>query len=128
MEKQFSREEMLMKRLLKEAGTEMPSANFKNNIMQKLAARERVITPYKPLISKQAWMFIFCLSVLWIGGLYFLDADMNLKGHFELELPQFFDMPEIKVAKTMQYAIGFIALFLIQVPFLKRFLDKQYQL
>jgi len=37
-----------------------------------------------------------------------------------------FNLPEINFSKTTIYGLGFLALFLIQIPFLKRQLEKSY--
>lgn len=127
MEKQFNREDELMKKLLNEAGTEKPSAGFKSRIMMKVEARNAKIRPYEPLISKTGWTSIVVISVLSLTGLSFLYADISFFNDLRFEFPHFINMPEIDLSRTMQYAIAFVALFFLQVPFLKRFLDREYQ-
>ncbi len=128
MEKQFNREDELIKKLLNEAGTEKPSADFKSRIMQKVEARNAEIKPYVPLISKTGWTSIVVISVLSLAGLSYLYADISLFNHFNFGFSYFKNIPEINLSITMQYAIAFIALFFLQVPFLKRFLDREYQI
>jgi len=127
MEKQFDREDTLMKRLLNEAGTEKPSADFKNRIMMKVEARNVEIRPYEPLISKTGWMSITVIFILSMVGLSYLYADISLFNDFSFEFPRVLELPEIKLSRTMQYAIAFVALFFLQIPFLKKFLDREYQ-
>ncbi len=127
MEKQFNREDELIKRLLNEAGTEKPSAGFKSRIMKTVEARDAEIKPYEPLISKTGWTSIVVISVLSLTGLSFLYADISLFNDLSFDFPLFINMPEINLSRTMQYAIAFVALFFLQVPFLKRFLDREYQ-
>jgi len=128
MEKQFNREDELIKKLLNEAGTEKPSADFKSRIMQKVEARNAEIKPYEPLISKTGWTSIVVISLLSLSGLSFLYADISLFNNIKFEFLHLMSMPEINLSTTMQYAIAFVALFFLQVPFLKKFLDKEYQL
>jgi len=126
MEKQFNREDELIKKLLNEAGTEKPSADFKSRIMQKVEARNAEIKPYEPLISKTGWTSIVVISLLSLSGLSFLYADISLFNNIKFGFPHLMSMPEINLSTTMQYAIAFVALFFLQVPFLKKFLDKEY--
>jgi len=128
MEKQFDREDKLMKRLLNEAGTEKPSADFKSRIMSKVEPQNAEIRPYEPLISKTGWTSIAVIFGILMTGVSYLYADISLSGHLNFEFPHLLDMPKMNLSRTMQYAIAFVALFFLQVPFLKRFLDREYQL
>lgn len=127
MEKQFNREEELMKKLLNEAGTESPSADFKNRLMMAIENRKAVIT-YKPLIPKFVWYIVAASLVLAVVTLYMMYADVSLSWSFDFRIPQFIELPSIRLSETMQYAIAFVALFFLQIPFLKRMVDRQYQL
>ena len=128
MEEQFSKEDKLMKRLLKEAGAEKPTLDFKQNLMAKLAARERVIRPYEPLISKTAWLVIFSIGIFVILGLNFWESDVDINFAFNFKLPQLIDFSRISISQNMLYAFGCVALFIVQIPFVKRLIDKQFQL
>lgn len=127
MEKQFNREEELMKKLLNEAGTESPSADFKNRLMMAIENRKAVIT-YKPLIPKFVWYIVAASLVLAVVTLYMMYADVSLSWSFDFRIPQFIELPSIRLSETMQYAIAFVALFFLQIPFLKKFMDRQYGL
>lgn len=127
MEKQFNREEELMKKLLNEAGTESPSADFKNRLMMAIENRKAVIT-YKPLIPKFVWYIVAASLVLAVVTLYMMYADVSLSWSFDFRIPQFIELPSIRLSETMQYAIAFVALFFLQIPFLKRMVDRQYGL
>ena len=128
MEKQFNKEDRLMKRLLNEAGTEKPSADFKNRIMMKVEARNTVIKPYEPLITRSGWWTIAAIVAVVMTGLFSLHSDISFTGYLDFEFPHLFDVPKINLSRTMQYAIAFVALFFLQIPFLKRFMDREYQL
>ena len=128
MEKQFNREDRLMKKLLNEAGTEKPSADFKSKIMLKVEARNAVIKPYKPLISKQGWTGIAVIFVLSIAGLSYLISDISFSNYLNFEFPHLMNMPKFDLSRTMQIAFAFVALFFLEIPFLKKFFDREYQL
>lgn len=127
MEKQFSREDRLMKKLLNEAGTEKPSADFKSRIMKTVQARNAEIRPYEPLISRTGWVSIAAIIFISMIGLSFLYADVSFSNYLNFEFPYLMDMPNIDLSRTMQIAFGFVALFFLEIPFLKRFLDREYQ-
>lgn len=127
MEKQFNREDRLMKKLLDEAGSEKPSADFKRQIMAKLESRNAKIRPYKPLISRRVWMILAGLMLSSIAGLYIMNSDLSLSFEVNFGFLNALDIPQIDLSRTMQYAIAFVALFLLEVPLLKRFLDRQYE-
>ncbi len=126
MKKQFNREDRLMKNLLHEAGVEQPSVNFRDRIMKTVEARGAEIQPYKPLISKQGWWSVAALSIIIFSGLFSLYSGISFSGMLSIEIPHFPDILKIDLSRTMQYAIAFIALFFLEVPFLKRFLDREY--
>lgn len=124
MEK-LSREEMLTKKLLKEAGLEKPSLDFSANVIKAINAK-RVVVEYKPLISLQGRIIIFSLLIISMAGFYFINSDLQISLEFKffkaLSLPS---IPTIEVSKTMSYAIGFVSLFLLQIPFLKGLMERQ---
>ncbi|MCB7481350.1 hypothetical protein [Christiangramia sediminis] len=128
MEKQFNREDELIKRLLNEAGPEKPSADFKNRVMKTVEARNAKIRPYEPLISKTGWLSIAAIIFISMSGLSFLYADVSFSNYLNFDFPYLMDMPKIDLSRTMQIAFGFVALFFLEIPFLKRFLDREYQL
>lgn len=125
MEKQFNREEKLLKSLLNEAGTEKPSADFRNRIMMKVALRNAEIRPYEPLISKSVWIGIVAGIIVFIAGVTYLNSDISVSG-LNFEIPDLVNIPEINLSRTMQIAFGFVALFFLEIPFLKRVLDREY--
>ncbi len=128
MEKRYKREEELIKKLLDEAGSEKPSSDFKSRLMMKLEARNIELKPYKPLISGSIWVGIACLLLVAMASLYLLDPETSISYEINLNFLQFLDFPQINLSRNMQYAIAFIALFFLQVPFLKRFIDREYSL
>ena len=96
--------------------------------MMKVENKNATVKPYQPLIPKFAWYVLGGILVASVTGLYMMYADVSLSWSFDYQIPQFVDMPNIRLSETMQYAIAFVALFFLQIPFLKRFLDRQYSL
>ncbi len=111
-----------MKRLINDAGLEKPSANFSANVMKAIAVK-KVVREYEPLISKRGWLVLSVSLFLTVVGLYFFNSGYQIKIDFS-----YFNnisIPTIELSRTMSYAIGFIALFFLQIPFLKSLMEKQ---
>ncbi|MDX1761706.1 MAG: hypothetical protein R3218_06085 [Christiangramia sp.] len=126
MEKQFNREDRLMKKLLNEAG-ERPSVDFKSNILSRIESRKVEIKPYKPLISNSVWFVLAGVMISSMIGLYFINSDVSFNYDFDYEIFGNINMPRIDLSQNMKYAVAFVALFFLQIPFLKRFIDREYQ-
>lgn len=130
MEKQFNHEEEFLRKLLKEAVIEKPSADFRSKIMMRIEAKKAPVKAYKPLISERNWYLVAIILVLAVGGIFFLvENSINFSGYPEylrLEIPEI-NYPVIYLSKTMQYAFAFVALFFLQIPFLKKIIDRQYE-
>ncbi len=127
MEKHSNREEQLIKKLLSEAGTEKPSADFKTKIMNAVERKSAPMPEYRPLIPQFVWFVVLGIIIMAIAGLYYLNSDVSIDLSANIDIPKF-SIPELHFSKTMQYAIAFVSLFFLQVPFLKKFLDSQYRL
>ncbi len=128
MEEQYKNIDRLTKKIVEDAGMHSPSVNFLDNVMSAVEAKS-VQKTYEPLISKKAWMVIAALFIGWLGILYFYPAtqlnfikELNLSQRFSIKNP----LAGLQISKSLAYAIGFMALFLIQIPFLKHFLNKRY--
>lgn len=128
MEERYNREEELMKSLLKEAGTEKPSSDFKSNIMMRLESRRTELSPYEPLISKPVWMILGGGMIASILALYLINTEYFFDYNLDFEYLSSVKLPSIDLSRTMQIAIAFVALFFLEVPFLKRFLDREYSI
>lgn len=126
MEKQYDQEEKLLKKLLNEVGTEVPSENLKRNIMLNLERRSVKVRPYQPMIPQFLWYVIGGVIFSSVVALYLMYAEVSFNWNFRLPGLSF-DLPKIDLSRTMQYAIALVALFLIEVPFLKRLVDHQYK-
>jgi hypothetical protein len=124
MEKPSKNLDKLMHQLIKDAGVEKPSSGFKNRVMESIAAQSIPQKSYEPLISKRAWVAIALVIVVGIVIMYLLPSENSVMENLgvSLKFDVDFDLPKFQISKTFTYAIGFLALFLIQIPFLKRYL------
>jgi len=131
MEKLSKNIDRITKNIIKDGGLHQPSPSFLTNVMEAVEAQtanNEVF--YKPLISKRIWILLATLSVVVLGLLFifpvFSEAYL-FSQHSILEGINFeFNLPKINLSKTTIYGIGFLSLFLIQIPFLKRQLEKSY--
>lgn len=123
MEKPYNNEEELVKKMIKGLPLERPSSDFTQKVMQQVLRRS-LKNSYQPLISKRAWLVIammFILGVLWLfyhPETSLIDSEA-LSWNNKLQFKNPFET--IELSKTTVYAIGFMALFLLQIPFLKRY-------
>ena len=131
MEKPFNNINKLTKKIIKEGGLHQPSDSFLGNVMETVTLQTVQQEIYRPLISNKIWVFILITLSTMVVILYlnppleesFL-SQFNIAGKLSFENP----FSEIKISKTILYGIGFLALFLIQIPFLKRYFERDYQL
>lgn len=125
MEQRFNKEDELMKKILKEAGSKQPSADFRNNIMMKIQAQQQPISPYESLISKTGWIAISAIFVLSILGLVMLNMNepFSIFNGFKIPTIQF-KIPQLNLSQYMLYGIASLSLFFLEIPFLKRWLEK----
>ncbi|MDT0644407.1 hypothetical protein RM553_16330 [Zunongwangia sp. F363] len=122
MEKR-SRKEILAKKIMKNAGLEKPSADFSANVLKAVEARQKVLK-YEPLISRKTWFGIAGAVIVAVIGLYVISSDLAL--NIDFSFINALSFPKLNLSSTMMYAVAFISLFFLEIPFLKRFLVKQY--
>ncbi len=128
MEKPFNEKDTQLRNWMKELPMDAPSPDFTNKVMVRVIAKNSA-TQFQPLISKGAWVVIgtlFGAALIWLywnpaTNLIPSDSFSLLEG-VEWRSP----FKEIQLPKTAVYAIGFMALFLLQIPFLKKLIDKNY--
>lgn len=118
------------RKVVNEAGLQKAPDDMLPNIMDAIAKAGLKHIQYKPLISKKSWVYMLLtlaaiLTVIVLGvpvEKYYLNGvDLS----FTEKLSEL--VGTIKISKTALYSIGFLGLFLIQIPFLKRLMDKQYK-
>lgn len=122
-------------KIMDEAILESPSSNFTDNIMSQIT--EPVlndITEYKPLIPKSVLIFL-CIGL--VGMTWYLATGYSMdnqewfgNGQIDSFFERILDWPQMhSSSKTTVYAVLlFGLLFLIQIPWLKRYFDNSWML
>jgi hypothetical protein len=131
--KQDKNVEEFSKFIIKEAGTESPSNDFVNNVMDTInfEKKKSIITTYKPLISKQTWLLI---TMVLIGlGIYIFTSisessitlqtiDVSFLNKFNsINIFEKMKLPSVFVFSSVLFSI----LVLVQLAMIKKFFDKQ---
>jgi hypothetical protein len=123
MEKPSKNIEKITQDWVKEAGLEKPSSAFVQNVMNVIEKKSATQEVYRPLISKRGWGMVAAVFVVSVALLYLFPIgevsyfnDLKLAEVSGIKNP----FAGLEVSKTMVYGIGFLALFLVQIPFLKR--------
>jgi hypothetical protein len=123
MEKPSKNIEKITQDWVREAGLEQPSSAFVQNVMDAIEKRSATQKVYRPLISRRGWGMVAAVFVVGVALLYLFPIgevsyfnDLKLAEVSSIKNP----FAGLEVSKTMVYGIGFLALFLVQIPFLKR--------
>ena len=124
MDKHKSEEEFF-KKIIKEAGREKASPDLFGNVMSAIEIKKTSSFVYKPLISKNVWIALVLIFSLSILGLFLLTTDFSMNLNFGFM--SYISIPKINLSSTMLYAIGFISLFFLQIPFLQNYMRNQYK-
>lgn len=128
MDKQSKKIDKLSHKLINQAGLEKPSVDFLSNVMNKIEVK-KASQPFifKPLISKSMWLLIISFTLITFALLmvYPVFTESTL-----YKLPSLskltFQFPEIHFSKITIYGLGFLSLFLIQIPFLKKQIEQRF--
>jgi len=131
MEKQSKHIDRITEKIIKDAGLHQPSTDFFSNVMEAIETQSVSQTiVYKPLISKTMWTILFALTALILVLLFIFPVFSETPLFGQLTIPEGFNfkfnLPEIHLSKTTIYGIGFLALFFLQIPFLKKQLNNSY--
>ncbi len=124
-----------MEHLVKEAGLNHPSSSFSQNVMSQIktmAVQKPIV--YKPLISKKAWIIITAVLLGLVLVVAFLsDPKTSVLNTIDLSFLSFKNinlnnpLSGFTFHKTTLYGILFLtALFFIQIPILKRRIDRSF--
>ena len=123
MEKSSENIEKITRDWIEEAGIEHPSPGFAHTVMSAIEAKSAKKKVYRPLISLRGWGLVAAVFVIGIALLFLFPAGefpylgkVDLMDGLKIKNP----FAGLEVSKTMVYAVGFLALFLVQIPFLKR--------
>lgn len=128
MEKLSNEQEKVLKTAFNELGLEKPSENFVSSVMEAVKAKQSISAP---LINKRGWavivlVFLTCFSLLAFypkEGPIFFDMVFSNRTDFFQSLFQGF-----KVSKTMVMGISLLGLFLLQLPFLLKMMNRERRL
>ena len=125
----------LAKKMMSSSGLEKPSVNFTANIMSQIEAIKSIsVLDSKPLISKTAW-FGIAIAVIGLFAYSFFNTSTESLGLFENVDLSFISNNKISellssftISKTVLYSVLlFGIMFSIQIPLLKNYLDKRYE-
>ncbi|NQX78704.1 hypothetical protein [Gilvibacter sp.] len=117
----------LTRKYMNEAGLDPAPEDTYMAIMDQITALNTYSLAYKPLISRKGWALILGGFVLFLIGIFWLPIERfylnNLPELTSFNLSEY--LSGIQMSSTTLYAIGFLGLFLVQLPFLKRLLDSK---
>ena len=127
MEEQYKKEEIIIKKLISEAGLDTPSPDFRTSLMQRIEQSTSKKIQYTPLISTKTWWILGMLVICGITLIYMIPFE-NSASRFTLPIDDLGSfIPEIKISKTFLYATIFLGLFLFQIPLLKKYSEGKYR-
>ena len=113
------------RKYLNEAGIDKAPEGTYAAIMDQITALNAYSIAYKPLISRKGWLAIIGVFVLFLVGVFWVPIEKFYLNN----IPQLGGLDELlgqlQVSNTTLSAVGFLGLFLLQLPFLKRLLDAQ---
>ena len=122
--------EKIIGEIMAESTLESPSIDFTSKVMfQILVVEKSKIQHYKPLISTPIWIVILGSLISLILYTAFWNESYNSEiGHsYVVNIPNIFS--EFHFSKNTIYAILIVPLMiLVQIPLLKNYYDKKYQL
>jgi len=118
-------EEEFFKKIIKETGREKVSPDFYRNVMSAIETKQTSSLVYKPLISRNVWIALVGIISLSVFGLFLITTDFSMNWNFDFM--NYISVPKINLSSTMLYAIGFISLFFLQIPFLQNYMRNQYK-
>jgi hypothetical protein len=117
-------------KIMSESTLESPSIDFTSKVMaQVLAAQNSKIQQYKPLIATPIWVVILGCLV----SLICYSSFGNVSHHSESDYSYLVNIPNLfstfHFSKNTIYAILIVPfMILVQIPILKNYYEKKYQL
>ena len=124
MEKQFNKNRQL-DQWIKDVPLERAPSNFSQQVMNRLDSKP-ASSVYRPLIPKWGWAIVGFFMVALVLWAFWAPASENISMLGEWTPKVSLQNPFEGMSKTSVYAIGFMLLFLVQIPFLKRLLEKNH--
>lgn len=122
--------EKLVDKVMKSSTLETPSFDFTAKVMSHVIADSKSgVTVYKPLISKSAWVVLLVVATVLIVISVYTNDTSSLGWFDKLDLskvPNLFS--GLKLSQTTMYALLMFAVMLcIQVPLLKHYFNKRFE-
>jgi len=124
MEK-YNAEEEFFKKIIKETGREKVSPDFYKNVMNAIEVKQTSSFVYEPLISRNVWIALVGVISLSVFGLFLMTTGFSMNWNFGFI--NYISVPKIHLSSIMLYAIGFVSLFFLQIPFLQNYMRNQYK-
>ncbi|TBN03576.1 hypothetical protein EYD45_08645 [Hyunsoonleella flava] len=116
----------LMQSVFSEINTEELAPDFTFEVMSRIEAETKKELVYKPLVPKVVWVIILATLLFWVGYLF--------KHHFVSDSGWFSSLditglvPSFQLSKSVTYTVLLFALMIcIQVPLLKYYFDKRFE-
>jgi hypothetical protein len=130
MEKRSRNTDEFSRKVIKEAGLEQAPDGLYQRIMQTVELIPIGPFIYKPLISKKAWIGIALFVAALLAVLIFVpwgEATYSQQLREQMQFNWKNPLSGITFSKTTFYAVLGMALFFLQIPLLKRLLDKRFK-
>ena len=128
MKEENKKVEKFIEKVMKQTSLETPSFDFTSKIMAQVSVLEQSkIKEYKPLISKAGWFGIFGSLIAVIAYTFFNGSkESQLDINFSAEVSSL--IPTVHFSDTTTYAVLIVTLMvLIQIPILKNYFDKRFE-
>lgn len=126
-----------VKKVVKKAGLEAPSDDFTQSIMSKIVAQneKRMVTRYKPLISKTSWLVLAGIAFFLLGYVIFGNSDLTVSwmpsiNEVAIDNIGFMNtLANLQLPNTLVYSLTGLTLFIyVQIFYLKKHLESRYTL
>lgn len=122
--------ENLIEKMMADQKLQSPSIDFTSKTMFQIQAAEKSkIKAYKPLISKRTWVFVSGLlfALIIYSIMTASNNDLNMTKLYSQKISAIFS--GIHVSKNILYAFLVVPfMVLIQIPILKNYFDRKYEL
>lgn len=118
-------------KVMRSSTLETPSFGFTANLMSQITVTSRsTVTVYKPLFSKTAWVILFLLTAGMVGFLIFSKDTTTLGWFDQLDFSSVTNkFSGIKISQTTMYSfLMFGVMLFIQIPLLKHYFNKRFEI
>jgi hypothetical protein len=124
--------EKLVDKMMQETALDVPSFDFTSKVMSRIqVVKEGQVTTYKPLISTGTFIVVFGLIFAFCVYLFFNGEPsgqssfptINYSVLYKKSLWSGFSISKV----TVYTVLASVAMFYIQIPFLKNHFDKRFQ-